>query len=77
VMISTAPLVTDLKLRFKHSPKVMSFRHYPRLLPDGADRTLTVKSLKADFSAAAERALLLAKSADADYLPGWCGPVGS
>jgi hypothetical protein len=41
VMISTAPLVTDLKLRFKHSPKVMSFRHYPRLLPDGADRTLT------------------------------------
>jgi hypothetical protein len=25
VMISTAPLATDLKLRFKHRPKVISF----------------------------------------------------
>jgi hypothetical protein len=36
-----------------------------------------VKSLRADFSAAVQHALLLAKSGDADYLPGWCGPVGS
>jgi hypothetical protein len=28
-----------------------------------------------DFSAAAERALKFAKSVEADYLPGWCGPV--
>jgi hypothetical protein len=38
---------------------------------------IEVKSLRADFSAAVQHALLLAKSGDADYLPGWCGPVGS
>ena len=27
-----------------------------------------------EFTRALERALTLAKSADADYLPGWCGP---
>jgi hypothetical protein len=28
-----------------------------------------------DFDAALEEALKLAKSSEADYLPGWCGPV--
>jgi hypothetical protein len=28
-----------------------------------------------DFPAALEQALKLSKSSDADYLPGWCGPV--
>ena len=28
-----------------------------------------------DFSAALEQALSLAKSHDADYMPGWCGPI--
>jgi len=28
-----------------------------------------------DFTAALEQALRLAKGEDADYLPGWCGPV--
>jgi hypothetical protein len=32
------------------------------------------KDVKADFSAALATALELAKSKDADYLPGWCGP---
>lgn len=30
-----------------------------------------------DFGAAAERALALAKSSAANYLPGWCGPIES
>ena len=32
------------------------------------------KQIKDRFSAAMERAMALAKSADAGYLPGWCGP---
>ena len=35
---------------------------------------IKLKDLKRDFDAAAEKAMKLAKSADADYLPGWCGP---
>ena len=31
------------------------------------------KQIDADFSGAIEQALKLAKSSDADYLPGWCG----
>jgi hypothetical protein len=32
------------------------------------------KSIAADFNAALARAVKLAKSKDAGYLPGWCGP---
>jgi hypothetical protein len=32
------------------------------------------KEVKADFSSALAMALKLARSQDADYLPGWCGP---
>jgi hypothetical protein len=32
-------------------------------------------SLENDFAAALEQAMALAKSHDANYLPGWCGPV--
>lgn len=31
--------------------------------------------IKSNFTVALEQALRLAKSEDADYLPGWCGPV--
>ncbi|HWK47459.1 MAG TPA: ParB-like protein [Stellaceae bacterium] len=31
--------------------------------------------VEADFDGALERALHLAKGGDADYLPGWCGPI--
>lgn len=33
------------------------------------------KSIDKDFAAAAESALALAKSTEANYLPGWCGPI--
>lgn len=34
------------------------------------------KAIRADFDAAVTDALVLAKSGDADYLPGWSGPHG-
>ena len=46
------------------------------LTPYMKDPTLTAPDLvESDFSAALEKAMALAKSKDADYLPGWCGPV--
>jgi hypothetical protein len=33
------------------------------------------KAVEANFDRAIEKALQLAKSVDADHLPGWCGPV--
>jgi hypothetical protein len=32
-------------------------------------------AVEADFDKTLQQALVLAKSMDADYLPGWCGPV--
>jgi len=37
-------------------------------------RHVKLKDIKADFSAALAKALEMAKTKDADYLPGWCGP---
>jgi hypothetical protein len=33
------------------------------------------KSVESNFDGALEKALQLAKSPDAGYLPGWCGPA--
>jgi hypothetical protein len=33
------------------------------------------KAIESDFAHAMEKALQLAQSEEADYLPGWCGPV--
>ena len=38
-------------------------------------RRMKRKNVEADFDRAIEKALQLAKSSDADYLPGWCGPA--
>jgi hypothetical protein len=45
------------------------------LWADFLRRRLSRKSVDGDFAKALERALALAKSKDAIYLPGWCGPV--
>ncbi len=45
------------------------------LWADFLRRRIKLKHVEADFPAALVRALQLAKSAEADYLPGWCGPV--
>ncbi len=36
---------------------------------------ITRKTIAKDFNAAAQKALALAKSVDANFLPGWCGPM--
>jgi hypothetical protein len=38
-------------------------------------RRLKRKAVEKDFAAAIEKGLRLAKSPEASYLPGWCGPV--
>lgn len=45
------------------------------LWADFLRRNLKAKAVESDFTAALERALRLAKSQEAGYLPGWCGPV--
>ncbi len=45
------------------------------LWADFLRRRLERRHVEADFDGALEHALVMAKSKDADYLPGWCGPV--
>jgi hypothetical protein len=37
---------------------------------------IKAKGIRADFAAALTQAMTLAKTGEADYLPGWCGPHG-
>ena len=45
------------------------------LWADFLRRGVKRKLIESDFDKALEKALKLAKSGDADYLPGWCGPI--
>ncbi|HLY56233.1 MAG TPA: ParB-like protein [Stellaceae bacterium] len=45
------------------------------LWADFLRRRMRRKSVDQDFEKALDRALQLAKSRDADFLPGWCGPI--
>ena len=45
------------------------------LWADFLRRRIKRKTVEVDFSHALEKALQLAKSHDAGYLPGWCGPT--
>jgi hypothetical protein len=45
------------------------------LWADFLRRRMKRKEVARDFNRAVEQALQLAKSTDADYLPGWCGPA--
>jgi len=45
------------------------------LWADFLRRRIKRKLVEHDFGAAMEEALRLAKSTDAEYLPGWCGPA--
>jgi hypothetical protein len=46
------------------------------LWADFLRRRVKRKLVDEDFGHALEKSMELAKSSDADYLPGWCGPVG-
>jgi hypothetical protein len=45
------------------------------LWADFLRRRMKRKVVEADFDRAIERSLQLAKNIDANYLPGWCGPI--
>jgi hypothetical protein len=45
------------------------------LWADFLRRRLKRKQVEADFDSALAQALTLAKGTEADYLPGWCGPL--
>jgi hypothetical protein len=45
------------------------------LWADFLRRRIKRKEIEGDFARSLETALTLARSRDADYLPGWCGPV--
>jgi hypothetical protein len=45
------------------------------LWADFLRRRVKRKAVETDFALAIEKSLELAKSVDANYLPGWCGPV--
>ena len=45
------------------------------LWADFLRRRMKRKFVERDFGGAVKQALKLARSLDADYLPGWCGPV--
>jgi len=45
------------------------------LWADFLRRRIKTRLVKSDFATALEKAFKLAKSADADFLPGWCGPT--
>jgi hypothetical protein len=47
------------------------------LWADFLRRRIKRKLVSDDFAAAVEKGLAMAKSHDADHLPGWCGPVTS
>jgi hypothetical protein len=38
-------------------------------------RKISTKTVDENFAKAIEKSLALAKSQDAAYLPGWCGPA--
>jgi hypothetical protein len=46
------------------------------LWADFLRRRMSRKTVEVDFEVAIEQGLGLAKSRDAIYLPGWCGPAG-
>ena len=45
------------------------------LWADFLRRRIKRKRIEDDFGEALERALMLARSSEANYLPGWCGPM--
>jgi len=60
--------VTERRQRPKHAAPPSAAPSAPAAPPTSHD------AVEKDFSAALEKGLALAKSAEAGYLPGWCGP---
>ena len=56
------------------SPRIHPFSEF--VWADFLRRRIKPKDLRKSFEAATEKALTLAKSEEANYLPGWCAPHG-
>lgn len=66
-------LAGELRLIGGYAKDTTPFSEF--LWADFLRRRLKRKHVEANFEAALLEALQFAKSPDADYLPGWCGPV--
>ncbi len=66
-------LAGELRLAGGYSKDTTPFSEF--LWADFLRRRLKRKAVEADFDAALREALELAKSTEAGYLPGWCGPI--
>lgn len=67
-------LAGELRRIGGYSKETVPFSEF--LWADFLRRRIKRKIVEQDFDDAVERALRLARSNEADYLPGWCGPVG-
>jgi hypothetical protein len=66
-------LAGELRVAGGYSKETTPFAEF--LWADFLRRRMKRKLVEDDFSQALEKALELAKSEAADFLPGWCGPV--
>lgn len=66
-------LAGELRRAGGYAKDVTPFSEF--LWADFLRRRIKPRQVSRDFDAAAIKALKLAKSADADFLPGWCGPT--
>jgi len=66
-------LAGELRRLGGYSKETVPFSEF--LWADFFRRRIKPKTIERDFSAALEKALRLAKGPEANYLPGWCGPV--
>jgi hypothetical protein len=66
-------LAGGLRLRGGYAKDIAPFSEF--LWADFLRRRVKRKLVESDFASAMEKALQLAKSVDANHLPGWCGPV--
>jgi hypothetical protein len=66
-------LAGELRLAGGYAKDTTPFSEF--LWADFLRRRIKRKTVEKEFDRALQKALKLAKSQDADYLPGWCGPV--
>jgi hypothetical protein len=66
-------LAGELRRLGGFSKETIPFNEF--LWADFLRRRLKRKAIEKDFGGAMEKALKLARSSEASYLPGWCGPV--
>jgi hypothetical protein len=66
-------LASELRQLGGYSKETVPYGEF--LWTDFLRRRMKLKDVEKDFKAALKLALKLAKSGDAEYLPGWCGPT--